>query len=61
MDNMENIYSIDAPHFNAGVVSLNGKIILAAPIVRYMMGWEIEKVKEYCEKKRWKIEYWRRY
>lgn len=37
---------IEAPHFVAG-------LIIDAPIVKYMIGWNTAKVKEYCNKKNW--------
>lgn len=47
---------IVASHFVAGVESLDRKIIKTAPILSYMMGWDIKKVIIYCKKKRWKVE-----
>lgn len=44
---------VEAPHFVAGFVT-NGTVIVAAPILRYMIGWEDVKVRQYCHKKGWK-------
>jgi hypothetical protein len=44
------ILVIDAPHFCAGIV--DGR---AAPIIKYMVGWDIDRILEYCEHKGWKL------
>lgn len=49
------LLSIDAPHFNAGVVVGKRYVETAAPIVKYMLGWTPAQVYEYCDKKGWKI------
>ena len=46
---------IDAPHFNCGVVLLDYCVIKAAPIVKYMHGWQRNNVREYCRKKGWRV------
>jgi hypothetical protein len=48
------VFSIDAPHFNAGVI-VKGKVTKAAPILRYMMGWPESKVRAYAAKKGWSV------
>lgn len=45
---------IDAGYFYAGVVAENGKVVRAAPIVKYMRGWTTDQVVAYARKKRWK-------
>ena len=46
---------ITAPHFVAGIeLSPNSKVIRAAPILSYMVGWDIKRVVVYCNKKNWK-------
>lgn len=51
------LYSINAPHFNAGlIVDKDNKIVLStAPIIKYMRGWSIDKVAKYTERKRWTL------
>ncbi len=51
----EILASIDAPHFHAGVVLWDDKVIEAAPIVRYMRQWTRARVREYCRQKGWKV------
>lgn len=51
----EILASIDAPHFCAGVVLWDDKVIEAAPIVRYMKGWTRARVRAYCGDKKWKV------
>lgn len=51
---MTTLLHIDAPHFCAGVI-LNrfGRVIEAAPILRYMLGWSRSRVESYVHAKRW--------
>jgi hypothetical protein len=44
---------ITAPHFCAGVVARDGRVVAAAPIVRYMVGWDGRRVRDYCRRKGW--------
>jgi len=46
---------IDAPHFYAGVVLHNDRVIEAANVVKYMKKWSRAQVRDYCNKKRWRI------
>ena len=45
------LLTIDAPHFNAGLIPG----ARAAPIIRYMQRWHIDRIKEYCERKGWEL------
>lgn len=48
--------AINAPHFYAAVIyNDNGQVVEAAPIIRYMTGWFMDQVEEYCNKKGWNI------
>lgn len=53
----EILASIDAPHFFAGIVLWDDRVVEAAPIVDYMkrQRWNRERVHDYCRTKRWKI------
>lgn len=44
---------IVAPHFVAGLLVDNGRVVVAAPILRYMIGWTGRQVGAYCAQKRW--------
>lgn len=52
MDN-ETLITIDSGYFNAGAVLFENKVITVAPIIKYMMGWSIQKIENYCYKKGW--------
>lgn len=52
----EILFAIDAPHFYAGVVVRNGRIVEAADIVKYMRGWNGERFADYCRAKGWRWE-----
>ena len=43
---------ISAPHFVAGIVR-GGDV---APILRYMKGWTLTRIKAYCDAKGWTVE-----
>jgi len=47
------VIAIDAPHFYAGLVAEDGRVTETAPILRYMMGWDGERVAAYCRRKGW--------
>lgn len=44
---------IVAPHFVAGIVARNGRVVRAAPILGYMRGWDGAAVASYCDRKDW--------
>lgn len=48
---------IDAPHFYAGIVLWDDRVIEAADIVHYMkrQKWTRDRVRDYCRKKGWKV------
>ena len=46
---------ITAPHFVAGIVLDDGTVTTAAPIVKYMIGWNRDRVRDYCHQKAWHI------
>lgn len=52
----ETLVAIDAPHFYAGIVARNGKVVEAAHIVKYMKGWDGKRVADYCKAKGWSWE-----
>lgn len=51
----ETLARIVAPHFCAGIVLWDDKVVEAAPIVKYMRKWSRAKVRDYCADKGWKI------
>lgn len=46
---------IDAPHFYAGIVLQNDRVVEAADILKYMRKWSRERVRTYCKKKGWTV------
>lgn len=54
---IEILAQIRAPHFTAGLVLWDDKVIEAAPIIGYMkkQKWTRAKVRNYCKSKEWKI------
>lgn len=51
----ETLAQIDAPHFCAGIVLWDDKVVEAADIVRYMRKWSRDRVRDYCKGKGWKV------
>jgi len=49
-------FRVTASHFVAGGEIRRGKVVRAAPIIRYMRGWSGREVKAYCDKKGWRVE-----
>lgn len=47
--------TVDAPHFYAGIVLRGAVVAEAAPILRYMIGWDARRVKAYCDRKGWTV------
>lgn len=47
------LIQITAPHFCAGLVAKDGRVIRAAPIIKYMRGWTGQQVADYCREKGW--------
>lgn len=46
---------VEAPHFVAGIVLSGTTVTEAAPIVRYMVGWDARAVATYVRHKGWAI------
>lgn len=51
----EKLYQIKAPHFTAGIITQNGWITEAAPILNYAKGKALTWLEAYCNKRRWRI------
>ena len=46
------LYSIDAPHFNAGLFAdKHGIVVKAAPILSWTLGQNIDKILDYFKRK----------
>jgi hypothetical protein len=50
------LYRVKAPKFVAGLEASEGWVVKTAPILKYLMGWSIESVVEYCQRKGWSLE-----
>lgn len=48
------LVQVRAPHFTAGIILENGKVVEAAPILRWTLGKTHEWLREYFIKKEWK-------
>lgn len=53
IDPDETLVRIVSDHFAAGIVVKDDKVILAAPILKYMTGWSSDRVRQYVSKKGW--------
>ena len=54
-DKLERVVQIRSDHFTAGVVIHKGKVVDAAPIVKYMIGWDLERMLDYVKQKGWTL------
>lgn len=52
---IEILAQITAPHFCAGIVLWDDKVVEAAPIAHYMKHWDRDRVRTYCKDRDWKI------
>jgi hypothetical protein len=52
---IETLASIDAPHFYAGIILWDDRVVEAANIVKYMRKWSRDRVRDYCIGKGWKV------
>lgn len=53
IDPDETLVRIAAPHLVAGIVVKGDRVILAAPILRYMTGWSADRVRSFVRGKGW--------
>jgi hypothetical protein len=57
----ERLISVDAPHFCAALVMVDGRCTEAAPILKWAVGKSEEWLRAYFAQKRWKaIEVWKK-
>lgn len=52
---LKKLLILNAPHFYASAECSDGLVVETAPILKYMMGWNVERVRDYGKKKGWKI------
>lgn len=52
----ETLIVIDARHFYTMVILEDDRVVKAADIVKYMLGWNVKKVQDYCRFKDWKAD-----
>lgn len=53
---MDTLIRITAPHFVAGLLLEKDRVVMTAPILKYMLGWHVVKVKTYARKKKWLVD-----
>lgn len=49
----EDLIIVTAPHFVAGVCLRDDIVVRAAPILRYMIGWDFPRIEQYVARKGW--------
>lgn len=52
---IEVLAQIETPHFCAGIVLHDDRVVEAADIVRWMRGISRDQVRSYCRLKGWKV------
>jgi hypothetical protein len=48
---------VSAPSFTAGILIENDRVIRAAPIFNYMLGWPVKRVIALAQRRGWAVEY----
>jgi hypothetical protein len=48
---------IVGPNFVAGLIISNARVIRAAPILNYMIGWPVERIVALAQRREWMIEH----
>ena len=53
----ERLFQVLAPHFTAGVVfdTETSKVVETAPILKWSIGWDFHRFKDYCKSKGYRI------
>jgi hypothetical protein len=49
------LYQIVAPGFSAGLELTDGIVYSVPPVVSYMLGWPLDKVKRYAKMRGWRL------
>ncbi len=49
------LIQLTAKHFCAGLIVQNGRVTVTAPILRYMAGWTVARVRQYAVGKGWRV------
>lgn len=52
---MRTLWQIQAPHMTAGLISENGQVVEAAPIIRRMVGKTVAAVRIYARSRGWRL------
>jgi len=52
---VETLAVIEAPHFYAGIVLHGDRVVESADVIKYMRKWSRQRVREYCQRKGWKV------
>lgn len=49
------LLQLTAKHFCAGLIVQNGRVTVTAPILRYMAGWTVARVRQYAVGEGWRV------
>lgn len=50
----EMLVQVTAPHFCAGIVLTDGRVTTTAPILKWSVGWQRERLSAYFKSKGWR-------
>jgi hypothetical protein len=53
---VETLMRVEAPHFVAGYLVRSGRVVFAAPILKWAVGKTDAEVRAYCARKGWKAD-----
>ena len=51
------LHQVTAPYFCAAFETHDDEVVITAPILKYMKGWNIRRAMKYCYEKHWKVEF----
>ena len=51
----ESLHAVDAPYFYCGVIVRSSRVIKTAPSVPYLLGWDLDRVQRYAQRRGWRV------
>ena len=49
------LWEVEGLHFSVGLGVVGGVVKHTAPLNSYMVGWDVEKVKAFCRRRKWRL------
>lgn len=52
----DSLFQVRSGYFTAGLVVSDGRVVRAAPIIRWMIGRTLATIQAHCERKQWTLD-----